>query len=75
MNEEFTRVRLGDMYLKEFKIACVEDGHNCWRIKKEITFTNDKEAGIIIIDEEAKAISNFLNNQVVLEYFEGSDKK
>ena len=67
MNEEFARVKLGDMYVKDFKIATVKDGDNFWRVKREISLINSKEDGIPILKEEAQGIMKLLDKSAILE--------
>ena len=70
MNEEFARVKLGDMYVKDFKIITVKDNDNYWRVKREISLINSKEDGIPILKEEAQGIMKLLDKSAVLEGLE-----
>lgn len=72
--EEFVRVKLGDMYVKDFKINAVKDGDNYWRVKREVTLINNREDGIPIIKEEAQGIMKLLDRSAILEVL-GSDKE
>lgn len=73
MSEEYARVKLGDMYVKDFKINTVKDGENRWSVKREVTLINNKEDGIPIIKEEAQGIMKLLDKSAILETL-GSDK-
>ena len=75
MNEEYSRVKLGDMYVKGFKIDTVKDGENRWSVKREVTLINNKEDGIPIIKEEAQGIMKLLDKRAILESLNGSDKE
>jgi hypothetical protein len=70
MNEEFARVKLGDMYVKDFKIITVKDNNNYWRVKREISLINSKEDGIPILKEESQGIMKLLDKSAVLENLE-----
>lgn len=65
--EEFARVRLGELYVKDFKIATVKSEDNYWRVKREVTLTNSKEESIPILKEEAQGIMKLLDKCAVLE--------
>lgn len=70
MNEEFYRVKLGDMYVKDFKMITIKDSENHWRVRKEMTLTNFVEDGIPIIKEEAQGLMMLLNKSAIIEKFE-----
>lgn len=70
MNEEFARVKLGDMYVKDFKIITVKDNDNYWRVKREISLINSKDDGIPILKEEAQGIMKLLDKSAILEELE-----
>lgn len=67
--EEFYRVKIGDMYVKDFKINTVKDGDNYWRVKREVTLINNKEDGIPILKEEAQGLMGLLDKSAVLDPF------
>lgn len=71
--EEFARVKLGDMYVKDFKITTVKDSDNFWRVKREISLINNKEDGIPILKEEAQGIMKLLDKSAVLEILESKE--
>lgn len=66
MEEEFYRVKLGDMYVKDFKINAVKDNENHWRVRREVTLINNEEEGIPILKEEAQGIMKLLDKSAVL---------
>ena len=66
MKEEFAKVKLGDMYVKDFKIIVIKDGDDYWRVRKEISLINSKEDGIPIIKEEAQGIMKLLDKNAIL---------
>ena len=66
MEGEFKRVKLGDMYVKDFKIATVKDGDNFWRVRREVTLTNDEKDARPIIKEEAQTIAKMLDKSAIL---------
>lgn len=65
--EVFTRVRIGEMYVKDFKIQAVKGEDLRWRVVREISLINDKLQGIPIIKEEAQALMGMLDKSAVLE--------
>lgn len=65
--EEYVRVKLGDMYVKDFKINTVKDGENRWSVRREVSLINNEEDGIPIIKEEAQVIMKLLDKSAVLE--------
>lgn len=67
MNEEFVRIKIGDMYVKDFKINTFKDGGNNWRVRREVTLINNVNEGIPIIKEEAQGIMKLLDKSVILE--------
>lgn len=67
MNEEFVRIKIGDMYVKDFKINTFKDVGNNWRVRREITLINNVNEGIPIIKEEAQGIMKLLDKSVILE--------
>lgn len=75
MNEEFARVKLGDMYVTDFKIMTVKDNNNYWRVKREISLINSKEDSIPILKEEAQGIMKLLDKSAVLEDLESKGDK
>lgn len=70
MKEEFARVKLGDMYVKDFKIITVKDSDNYWRVKREVSLINSKEDSIPILKEEAQGIMKLLDKNATLELLE-----
>ena len=66
MEGEFKKVKLGEMYVKDFKIATVKDEDNFWRVRREVTLTNDEKDAIPIIKEEAQTIAKMLNKSAIL---------
>ena len=71
MKEEYDRVKLGDMYIKDFKMITIKNGNNCWSVKRKITLTNTKEEGIPILKEEAQGLAGLLDKSAILEPFKG----
>jgi len=67
MDEEFVRIKIGDMYVKDFKINTFKDVGNNWRVRREVTLINNVNEGIPIIKEEAQAIMKLLDRGVILE--------
>lgn len=67
--EEFYRVKIGDMYIKDFKLNAVKDSNNHWRVDKLITLTNNKGDGIPILKEEAQSLMVLLDKSAVLDSF------
>ncbi len=67
MDGDYYKVKLGAMYVKDFKIATVKDSDNFWRVKREVTLTNEKNDAIPIIKEEAQGIMKLLDKSAVLE--------
>lgn len=66
MEGEFKKVKLGDMYVKDFKIVTVKDSDNFWRVRREVTLTNDEKDAIPIIKEEAQGIAKLLDKSAIL---------
>lgn len=66
MEEEFYRVKLGDMYVKDFKMNVIKDGENHWRVRREVTLINSEEEGIPILKEEAQGIMKLLDKSAIL---------
>ena len=66
MEGEFKKVKLGDMYVKDFKIVTVKDSDNFWRVRREVTLTNDEKDAIPIIKEEAQVIAKMLDKSAIL---------
>ena len=67
--EEFYRVKIGNMYVKDFKLNAVKDSDNHWRVVKEIILINNKEDGIPILKEEAQGLMGLLDKSAVLDPF------
>lgn len=70
MKEEFYRIKLGEMYVKDFKIIVVKDDTNHWRVKREVTLINNEEEGIPILKEEAQGIMTLLDKSATLSRFD-----
>ena len=66
MEEEYYRVKLGDMYVKDFKMNAVNDSKNHWKVKRELTLTNSEEEGIPILKEDAQGLMKLLDKSAVL---------
>ena len=66
MEGDFVKIKLGDMYVKDFKLATIKDGDNFWRVRREITLVNCKEEAIPIIKEEAQGIAALLDKSATL---------
>lgn len=64
--EEFYKVKIGDMYVKDFKLVTIKDDDNCWRVRREVTLTNNEKDAIPIIKEEAQTIAKLLDKSAVL---------
>lgn len=76
--EEFTYIKLGELYVKDFKIATVMGKEGCWRVRREVTMINDIEAAIPIEKTEAQGIMQLLDKSAVLIAFgklEGEDER
>ena len=71
--EEFSKVRIGDLYVKSFNISAVKGVDECWRVKREITLINNKDEGIPILKEEAQGILKLLDRSGVLESVDGGE--
>ena len=66
MEGEFKKVKLGDMYVKDFKIVTVKDSDNFWRVRREVTLTNNEKDAIPIIKEEAQVIAKLFDKSAIL---------
>ena len=69
MEEEFYRVKIGDMYVKDFKMATIKDDDNHWRVRKEISLSNFINDGIPIIEEEAQGLMKLLDKSATIVKF------
>ena len=75
MEEEYYRIKIGDMYVKYFKMATVIQDDNRWQVKSELTLTNIKEEGIPILEKDAENLGKLLDEAATLEPFEGEKIK
>lgn len=73
--EEFKYVKLGDLYVKEFKLATVMCDKGYWKVKREVSMTNDIKEAIPIEKIEAEGIMKLLDKSAVLIDFKDSDNK
>lgn len=64
--EEFVYVKLGDMYVKDFKLATVMANKGYWRVKREVAMTNDIKEAIPIEKTEAQGIMKLLDKSATL---------
>lgn len=66
MKEEFKYVKLGDLYVKEFKLATVMIDGGRWKVRREVTMTNEIKEAIPIEKVEAQGIMKLLDKSAVL---------
>ena len=64
--EEFRYIKLGDLYVKDFKVSTVMADKGYWRVKREISMTNDIKEAIPIEISEAQGIMKLLDKNAVL---------
>ena len=69
MSEEYYRVKLKDMYVKDFLIKAHKTDQNKWSIRSEITLTNVEEDGSPIFKPDAQKIMSMLGSGAILEKF------
>lgn len=72
--EEYRYIRVGDMYVKDFKVATVKTDVGYWRVRKEISLINDKSEAIPIEKEEAQGLMKLLDRTAVLVDLGGNDE-
>lgn len=65
-SEEFKYVKLGDLYVKDFKLATVMADKGYWKVKREVSMTNDIKEAIPIEKTEAQGIMRLLDKSAVL---------
>lgn len=73
--EEFKYVKLGDLYVKEFKLATVMCDKGYWKVKREVSMTNDIKEAIPIEKAEAQGIMKLLDKCAVLVDLNDGDIK
>lgn len=71
--ENFKYVKLGDLYVKDFKLATVMAHEGLWTVRREITMTNDIKEAIPIEIVEAQGIIKLLDKSAILIDFEERD--
>lgn len=64
--EEFRYVKLGDLYVKEFKMATVMVDEGYWKVRREISLTNDLKSAIPIEKTEAQGLMKLLGSNTIL---------
>ena len=64
--EEFRYVKLGDLYVKDFKLATVMADEGYWKVKREVSMTNDIKEAIPIEKDEAIGIMKLLDRSATL---------
>lgn len=64
--EEFVYVKLGDLFVKDFKLATVMADKGYWKVKREVTMTNDVKEAIPIEKTEAQGIMKLLDKSAIL---------
>ena len=77
-DEEFSYVKLGELYVKNFKLTTVMTNEGCWRVRREVAMTNDIKEAIPIEKTEAQGIVKLLDKNAVLIEFgklEGNSEK
>lgn len=72
--EEYRYIRVGDMYVKDFKVATIKTDVGYWRVRKEISLINDKSEAIPIEKEEAQGLMKLLDRTAVLVDLGGNDE-
>lgn len=70
MENEYYRVKLKYMYVKDFLIKAHKNDQNKWSIRSEIILTNVEEDGIPICEQDAQKIMNMLGSDAFLEKIE-----
>lgn len=64
--EEFRYVKLGDLYVKDFKMATMMVDEGYWKVRREISLTNDLKLAIPIEKSEAQGIMKLLDSNAIL---------
>lgn len=73
--EKFRYVKLGDLYVKDFKLATVMADKGYWRVRREVSMVNDIQEAIPIEKEEAQGIMKLLDKNAILVELKDSDIK
>ena len=69
--EEFYVVKIGDMYIKSFKLSTMVNSDDQWKVIREIILINTKKDCMPILKEEAQFLMGLLDGKsAVLEPFE-----
>ena len=66
MKEEYGYVKLGDLYVKDFKLATMKVDKGYWKVRREVSMTNDINEAIPIEKSEAQGIMKLLDKSAIL---------
>lgn len=73
--EEFRYVKLGDLYVKDFKLATIMVDEGYWKVRREIFLTNDLNSAIPIEKSEAQGIMKLLDSNAILVEISGGENE
>lgn len=67
MNDgQFVYIKIGDLYVKEFKLTTNMVDQGYWKVRKEVFLTNDIREVIPIDSNDARELMTFLDKNAVL---------